>query len=75
MIPLAHELSGEQHIEVQAAFQRHIDGGITKTLNCSSDSSIGDITRWLRLAHQRGCMGLTIYRDKARLNQPMTMAG
>lgn len=71
LVPIAHEISGEDQIEIQAAFQREIDGGISKTLNCSAGTSVNEISRWLRLAYRRDCMGLTIFRDGARSDQPM----
>ncbi|WP_163988891.1 hypothetical protein [Pyxidicoccus caerfyrddinensis] len=72
LVPTAHEVPGEAHIRIQAAFQRHIDGGITKTVNCRPDTTLTDVEHWLRLAHQEGCLGLTIYRDGSRQGQPVS---
>jgi ribonucleoside-diphosphate reductase alpha chain len=71
LFPCAHDIPGDEHIEIQSAFQRHIDGGISKTLNCGRETSVGDIANWLRLAHRRGCLGLTIYKESTSVNQPM----
>lgn len=75
LIPCAIELDGSVHIRVQAALQKHIDGGITKTINCPSDTSVDDILGWLRLAHASSCMGLTIYRARSLEAQPMEGVG
>jgi ribonucleoside-diphosphate reductase alpha chain len=75
LIPCAIELDGAVHIQVQAALQKHIDGGITKTINCISDTSVDDIVGWLRLAHASSCMGLTIYRARSLEAQPMEGVG
>lgn len=75
LMPCAIELDGAVHIRVQAALQKHIDGGITKTINCPADTSVDDIVRWLRLAHASSCMGLTIYRARTLDDQPMEGVG
>ncbi|WP_208278920.1 hypothetical protein [Massilia oculi] len=71
LMPAAIEIPGTSHIKVQAAFQRHIDGGITKTINCVSETSVGQIRDWLMDAHEAGCLGLTIYRAGSLDGQPM----
>nr|WP_315468604.1 hypothetical protein [uncultured Undibacterium sp.] len=71
LIPTATNISGCSHIKVQAAFQKHIDGGITKTINCPSETSAMQIRDWLIGAHDAGCLGLTIYRTGSLDNQPM----
>jgi ribonucleoside-diphosphate reductase alpha chain len=71
LMPSATQIPGEVHIKVQAAFQKHIDGGITKTINCVHDTSIEQIRDWLQQAHQSGCLGLTIYRAGSLDGQPM----
>ena len=71
LLPICHEVTGEEHIRVQAALQREIDGGITKTINCSRDTSPAVIERWLRLAWEVGLLGCTIYRDASIPDQPM----
>ena len=75
LIPCAVELDGAVHIRVQAALQKHIDGGITKTINCPADTSVDDIVGWLHLAHASSCMGLTIYRARTLEAQPMEGVG
>lgn len=74
LMPSALDVPGEQHIAVQAAFQRHIDCGITKTINCPSDTTEEQILDWIRMAHRMGCLGMTIYREASLENQPMRRA-
>lgn len=71
LMPVALDIPGTSQIRVQAALQKHIDGGITKTINCSTDTSVGQIRDWLVKAHKSGCLGLTIYRAGSREGQPM----
>ncbi|MEX1026871.1 MAG: hypothetical protein WD049_02520 [Candidatus Paceibacterota bacterium] len=72
LLPTAIELSGEAHVRIQAAFQREIDGGISKTINCPARTTPEQIGAWVRLAHECGCMGLTIYRDNSLPSQPVS---
>lgn len=74
LLPTASQISGEEHIAVQAAFQRRIDGGITKTINCGPETTVAQIRAWLELAYDDGCLGLTIYRDGSLDDQPVSRA-
>ncbi|WP_276931560.1 hypothetical protein [Elstera cyanobacteriorum] len=74
LMPSASDVPGDQHIVVQAAFQRHIDCGITKTINCPSTTTEEQILGWIRMAHSLGCLGMTIYRDGSLDDQPMRRA-
>ncbi len=70
----ALELPGSIHIRMQAALQSSIDCGITKTVNCRTETSVAEIRAWLLQAHASGCMGLTIYRNGSLDNQPVRAA-
>ena len=70
LFPVAHEVDGADHIRVQAAFQREIDGGITKTINCPPSTSTETIRDWIQLAWTEGCLGLTIYRGGTLDGEP-----
>ena len=59
----ASEIAPEYHIKMQAAFQKHCDGGVSKTVNFPNDCSIEDVRTAYMLAWDLGCNGLTIYRD------------
>lgn len=73
LCPTALELTGSCQIDMQAALQSGIDCGITKTVNCSHKTSIGEIKKWLLHAHNSGCVGLTIYRNQSLKNQPISI--
>ncbi len=70
----AHEIAPERHVRMQAAFQEHVDGAISKTINLPADAVPGDVDRVYRLAYELGCKGVTVYRHGCREGQPMALA-
>ena len=70
----AHDLSYQDHIRTQATFQSFIDGGISKTINLPSTSSIEDIAEAILSARESGCVGVSLYRDGSINGQPSQMA-
>ena len=68
----AHTLSVDEHLAVLAAFQRHVDASISKTINAPASASVEDTDRVHREAWKLGVKAVSYYRDGSRDGQVLT---
>ena len=65
----AHEIHWSWHVRHQAAFQRHTDNGVSKTINLPAEAAEGDVSEAYLMAWREGCLGITVFRDGCKGGQ------
>ncbi len=68
----AHEVDYVWHVRHQAAFQRHTDNGVSKTINLPNQATEDDVAQAYLLAWREDCLGITVFRDGCKGAQVLT---
>lgn len=65
-------LSVDGHLDMCAAVQPFLSGGISKTVNLPKNATVDQVQRVFDLAHRAHLKAISVYRDGSKLGQPLT---
>jgi len=68
----AFDVTPEQHLQVQAAFQRYSDNSVSKTINLPSEATMEDVRKIYLMSYRMKCKGITIYRYGSKEEQVLS---
>ncbi len=70
----ALDINPEQHVKIQAAFQKHVDNSVSKTINLSEDAKLEQVAGAYGLAYELKCKGITVYRYGSKKEQVLEIS-
>ncbi len=73
LLPTTFEVSVEYQVKMQAAFQRHVENAVSKTINLAPDATVADVAEAFHMAYRLGLKGITVYRYGSKPGQVLSL--
>jgi ribonucleoside-diphosphate reductase alpha chain len=75
LYPSAYDVAPERHLDVQQAFQRHVDNAVSKTVNLPASATPEDVRAIYLSAWRRGLKGVTVFREGSKGAEAVLVRG
>ena len=72
---VSYDIFPEYHVKMQAAFQKHVDNAVSKTVILPEFANKNDIRKIYLMAYDLGCKGISVYRYGSRKDQVLYLRG
>jgi len=69
----AHDICWDYHVKMQSVAQKYCDNSVSKTINFPASATVREVEKAFLLAWKLGCKGITVYRDKSRSQQVLSV--
>ncbi len=73
LFPTTFEVSVDYQVQMQAAFQRHVDNAVSKTINLAPEATVAEVALAFKLAYKLGLKGITVYRYGSKPGQVLSL--
>ena len=73
LFPTTFEVSVDYQVQMQAAFQKHVENAVSKTINLAPEATQEEVAQAFFQAHRLGLKGITVYRYGSRPGQVLSL--